>query len=101
MSNFQQYVINKLNAFSSAEPEIVFQWKDKLSPATGTLVINSLRGGAAGGGTRLHNNVTLDEITTLAKIMEIKFALSGPAIGGAKTGIKMDPIYPHKYVVLE
>ncbi|MGQ4001899.1 Glu/Leu/Phe/Val dehydrogenase dimerization domain-containing protein [Francisellaceae bacterium CB299] len=101
MSNFQQDVINKLNAFSTAEPEIVFQWKDKLSPATGTLVINSLRGGAAGGGTRLHNNVTLDEITTLAKIMEIKFALSGPAIGGAKTGIKMDPNDPHKYDVLE
>ena len=101
MSKFQQDVINKLNAFSTAEPEIVFQWKDKLSPATGTLVINSLRGGAAGGGTRLHNNVTLDEITTLAKIMEIKFALSGPAIGGAKSGIKMDPNDPHKYDVLE
>jgi glutamate dehydrogenase/leucine dehydrogenase len=101
MDKFQQNVINKLNAFSTEKPEVIFQWQDKHSPATGTLVINSLKGGAAGGGTRLHENITIDEITTLAKIMEIKFALSGPAIGGAKTGIKLDPRDPLKYDVLE
>jgi glutamate dehydrogenase/leucine dehydrogenase len=99
--SFQDHIVDRLREFSIQEPEIVFQWKDKYSLARGILVINSLRGNAAGGGTRVHANVTLDEVTALAKIMEIKFALSGPSIGGAKTGIKFDPNHPDKYAVLE
>ncbi len=98
---FQNNIVDRLKAFSAQEPEIVFQWKDKRSSARGFLVINSLRGGAAGGGTRVHEHITLDEVTALSKIMEIKFALSGPSIGGAKTGIKLDPAHPEKYAVLE
>lgn len=64
------------------------------------MVINSLRGDVAGGGTRVHENINVREITALAKTMEIKFALSGPAIGGAKSGIKMDPKHPKKYEIL-
>ena len=33
--------------------------------------------------------------------MELKFAISGPAIGGAKTGIDFDPADPRKMEVLE
>ncbi|MFZ9034764.1 MAG: Glu/Leu/Phe/Val dehydrogenase dimerization domain-containing protein [Francisellaceae bacterium] len=100
LTQFQNKVVDRLKEFSGEEPEIVFHWKDKESTARGILVINSLRGGAAGGGTRVHEHITLDEVTTLAKIMEIKFALSGPAIGGAKTGIKLDPNHPQKYEIL-
>jgi len=101
LSKFQNKIVAKLNVFSAQEPEIIFQWKDKESSATGYLVINSLRGNAAGGGTRVHENVTVEEVTTLAKIMEIKFALSGPAIGGAKSGIKLEVNHPQKYEILE
>jgi glutamate dehydrogenase/leucine dehydrogenase len=37
----------------------------------------------------------------LAKTMEVKFTVSGPAIGGAKSGINFDPNDPRKRQVLE
>jgi glutamate dehydrogenase/leucine dehydrogenase len=46
-------------------------------------VINSLRGGAAGGGTRMRKGLDINEVLSLAKTMEVKFTVSGPAIGGA------------------
>ena len=47
----------------------------------GWVVINSLRGGAAGGGTRMRKGLTKDEVVSLAKVMEIKFSVCGPPIG--------------------
>jgi glutamate dehydrogenase/leucine dehydrogenase len=41
------------------------------------------------------------EVESLAKTMEIKFSVSGPAIGGAKSGINFDPTDPRKRGVLE
>ena len=41
-----------LNRFENKAPEIVFEWHDAETPAKGWVVINSLRGGAAGGGTQ-------------------------------------------------
>jgi hypothetical protein len=40
-----------LNDFENKKPEIIFEWKDAETEAEGWIVINSLRGGAAGGGT--------------------------------------------------
>jgi glutamate dehydrogenase/leucine dehydrogenase len=40
------------------------------------------------------------EVESLAKTMEIKFSVSGPAIGGAKSGINFDPNDPRKEGVL-
>ena len=40
-----------LEAYENKTPEIVFEWKDSQTEAEGWVVINSLRGGAAGGGT--------------------------------------------------
>lgn len=42
-----------------------------------------------------------NEVMSLAKTMEIKFTVSGPAIGGAKSGIDFDPKDPRKRGVLE
>jgi glutamate dehydrogenase/leucine dehydrogenase len=81
-------------------PQIVLEWNDAPTGAKGWLVINSLRGGAAGGGTRMHKGVTLEEVTYLAKTMEQKFAFSGPPIGGAKSGIAFDPRDPRREDVL-
>jgi len=41
------------------------------------------------------------EVESLAKTMEIKFTVSGPAIGGAKSGINFDPSDPRKEGVLQ
>lgn len=90
-----------LNKFENKDPEIVFNWKDSETDAEGWVVINSLRGGAAGGGTRMRKGLDMNEVLSLAKTMEIKFTVSGPPIGGAKSGINFDPKDPRKKEVLE
>ncbi len=44
--------------------------------------------------------LTRDEVQFLAKVMELKFSISGPPIGGAKSGIDFDPDDPRKQQVL-
>jgi len=90
-----------LQKYEAKEPEIVFNWKDPETDAEGWTVINSLRGGAAGGGTRMRKGLDMNEVLSLAKTMEVKFTVSGPAIGGAKSGINFDPQDPRKKGVLE
>jgi glutamate dehydrogenase/leucine dehydrogenase len=90
-----------LQKFENKEPEIVFNWKDSETEAEGWTVINSLRGGAAGGGTRMRKGLDMNEVLSLAKTMEVKFSVAGPAIGGAKSGINFDPNDPRKKGVLE
>jgi len=94
-------MLSQLKAFESAAPEIVFHWQDPETPAQGWLVINSLRNGAAGGGTRMRKGLTQNEVVSLAKTMEVKFNVSGPPIGGAKSGIDFDPENPRKEGVLK
>jgi len=90
-----------LQQFENKAPEIVFNWKDAETEAEGWTVINSLRGGAAGGGTRMRKGLDMNEVLSLAKTMEVKFSVSGPAIGGAKSGINFDPNDPRKEGVLK
>jgi len=90
-----------LQKFENKRPEIVFEWKDSETEAEGWVVINSLRGGAAGGGTRMRSGLDKREVESLAKTMEVKFTVAGPAIGGAKSGINFDPKDPRKKGVLE
>ncbi|MFT4781103.1 MAG: glutamate dehydrogenase/leucine dehydrogenase [Psychroserpens sp.] len=90
-----------LQKYENKSPEIIFNWKDPETEAEGWTVINSLRGGAAGGGTRMRVGLDINEVLSLAKTMEVKFTVSGPAIGGAKSGINFDPKDPRKKGVLE
>lgn len=93
--------LDKLKEFETREPEIVFAWHDPETEARGWLVINSLRNGAAGGGTRMRPGLTAEEVISLAKTMEIKFNVCGPLIGGAKSGLDFDPDDPRKEGVLK
>ena len=90
-----------LQKYEAKDPEIIFNWNDPETEAEGWTVINSLRGGAAGGGTRMRKNLDKNEVLSLAKTMEVKFTVSGPSIGGAKSGINFDPNDPRKKGVLE
>lgn len=90
-----------LKKYENKDAEIVFNWKDPETEAEGWTVINSLRGGAAGGGTRMRKGLDMNEVLSLAKTMEVKFTVSGPAIGGAKSGINFDPADPRKEGVLK
>lgn len=87
--------------FEEKRPEIVFEWKDSETEAEGWIVINSLRNGAAGGGTRMRKGLNRHEVESLAKTMEVKFTVAGPPIGGAKSGINFDPNDPRKKDVLK
>jgi len=89
-----------LEKFENKTPEIVFEWSDAETEATGWVFINSLRGGAAGGGTRMRVGLDKREVESLAKTMEVKFTVAGPPIGGAKSGINFDPNDPRKDGVL-
>ncbi len=90
-----------LKRFESKAPEIVFEWHDNETEAIGWVVINNIRNGSAGGGTRMRKGLDKHEVTSLAKTMEIKFSICGPDIGGAKSGINFDPSDPRKYGVLQ
>ena len=73
--------------FIRTPPELSVAWHDNETGARAWLVINSLRGGAAGGGTRMRLGLDPREVIYLAKAMELKFSICGPPIGGAKNGI--------------
>ena len=60
-----------LKKFENKQPEIVFEWKDSETEAEGWVVINSLRNGAAGGGTRMRKGLDKREVESLAKTMEV------------------------------
>lgn len=90
-----------LDKFENKTPEVVFEWSDAETEAKGWVVINSLRGGAAGGGTRMRKGLDKREVESLAKTMEVKFTVAGPPIGGAKSGINFDPNDPRKEGVLK
>lgn len=92
---------NLLERYKERKPTIVFEWHDDETDAEGWVVINSLRNGAAGGGTRMRKGLNRHEVESLAKVMEIKFTVSGPPIGGAKSGINFDPSDPRKKDVLK
>ncbi len=86
--------------YLATPPETLVEWNDPFSEAKGWLALNSTRGGAAGGGTRMRVGLERDEVVYLAKIMELKFAFSGPPIGGAKSGVAFDPADARKEEVL-
>ena len=67
-----------LDKFENKRPEIVFEWKDSETEAEGWVVINSLRGGAAGGGTRMRVGLDKREVESLAA--------QGPDTGGVYLG---------------
>ncbi len=90
-----------LERYENKTPEIVFEWNDPETEAKGWVVINSLRGGAAGGGTRMRKGLDKREVESLAKTMEVKFTVAGPPIGGAKSGINFDPSDARKEGVLK
>lgn len=80
----------KYQRFFERPPAIVVEWHDDRTDAQGWLCIDSLTGGAAGGGTRMRDRGSREEAVFLAKTMGVKFRVCGPAIGGGKSVIRFD-----------
>ena len=49
----------------------------------------------------MRKGVTKEEVLDLAKTMEVKFTVSGPPIGGGKSGINFNPHDARKEEVLK
>ncbi|MFL0579895.1 Glu/Leu/Phe/Val family dehydrogenase [Dietzia sp. 179-F 9C3 NHS] len=82
------------------EPYLRLHWKDAETGARGYLVVDSLVGGLATGGTRMRAGCTLTEVEDLARGMTRKTAAFGLPVGGAKGGIDFDPKDPRAVEVL-
>lgn len=88
-------------AIRRCEPYLRLHWTDSRTDAVGYLVVHTLRGGLATGGTRMRAGCTLGEVEDLARGMANKTATFDLPIGGAKGGIDFDPKDPRAVEVLE
>jgi glutamate dehydrogenase/leucine dehydrogenase len=53
------------------------------------VVIDSIVNGTSSGGVRITEDISLDEVKTLAREMSLKYSLCGLPRGGAKSGIRI------------
>ncbi|MCW1300855.1 MAG: Glu/Leu/Phe/Val dehydrogenase [Candidatus Nanoarchaeia archaeon] len=72
-------------------PELTAQFYDRETKTIAFLCIDNTVFGPGKGGIRATPNVTLEEISKLARIMTWKCALHELPFGGAKMGIVFDP----------
>lgn len=85
---------------STREPYLRLHWEDDQTGARGYLVVDTLVGGLATGGTRMRAGCTMREVEDLARGMTRKTAAFDLPIGGAKGGIDFDPKDPRAVDVL-
>jgi glutamate dehydrogenase (NAD(P)+) len=87
-------------------PYLTVTWHDPVTGRPGFLVIDRLIDGASGGGLRMRDGCTVEEVADLARAMSLKEAVAyDPAdrytpFGGAKGGIDCDPYDPDARGVL-
>jgi len=81
-------------------PYMTVTWHDPETGRPGYLVIDRLIDGAAGGGLRMRDGCTVEEVADLARAMSLKEAVAYTPgdrytpFGGAKGGIDFDPYDP-------
>ena len=85
---------------ATREPYLRLHWKDDQTGARGYLVVDTLVGGLATGGTRMRAGCTLGEVEDLARGMTRKTTTFDLPVGGAKGGIDFDPKDPRAVDVL-
>jgi glutamate dehydrogenase (NAD(P)+) len=76
------------------EPYLRLTWTDPVTGRRGFVVIDRLIDGIAGGGTRMREGVTLEEVERLAHTMSIKNGALRLPGGGAKAGLDIEPHDP-------
>ena len=82
------------------EPLLSTTWTDPVTTRHGYLVIDRLVGGIAGGGTRVREGCTLEEVERLARAMTLKNGGLDLPVGGAKCGLDIDPHDPEAHGML-
>lgn len=81
-------------------PERVVCVSDRRSGMRGVLVLDNTSRGMGKGGTRMSPNLTVREVSRLARTMTWKWSAVDLFYGGAKAGILGDPSAPNKEEVL-
>src|SRR6478736_2351606 len=84
--------------FETMPPELEVTVRDPALGVEGYVVVWNTGISAGGplersgkGGTRITPTVTLEEVKMLARTMALKNAAAGLPLGGAKSGLKLDP----------
>lgn len=91
---------------SARDPYLEVIWTDEITGIKGYVVIDTLSRGVAGGGLRMREGVSLEEVRDLARAMTLKEAVVHTdgdryvPLGGAKGGIDCDPYDPRAREVL-
>lgn len=87
--------------FDAMQPELELTVRDSAMGVEGYVVVWNTgisTGGPLGhcgkGGTRITPTLTLDEVKMLARTMALKNAAADLPLGGAKSGLKLDPAVP-------
>jgi glutamate dehydrogenase (NAD(P)+) len=94
LESLQQY-------FEAMQPELEATVRDPALGVEGYVVVWNTGISVGGplercgkGGTRITPTVSLEEVKMLARTMALKNAAAGLALGGAKSGLKLDPAAP-------
>ncbi|MBL9037144.1 MAG: Glu/Leu/Phe/Val dehydrogenase [Archangium sp.] len=82
-------------------PYLTVHFRDPVEGTSGYLVIDRLIDGLAAGGLRIRPGVDAQELGELARNMTLKQAAAGIRVGGAKSGLDMDPASPARPAVLK
>ena len=82
------------------EPRLRVIWTDPVTCRKGYAVIDRFVNGLAGGGTRMRDGVTLEEVERLARTMSFKNGAFNLPGGGAKGGVDIDPHDPESRAML-
>jgi glutamate dehydrogenase (NAD(P)+) len=75
----------------NSPPNLVMTVSDGKLGEIGYLVVDRTVAGSAAGGTRFAQDVSIAELTSLARSMTFKWAFLNVPMGGAKAGIFADP----------
>ncbi|PWA10757.1 glutamate dehydrogenase [Pueribacillus theae] len=80
---------------------LVTEWTDPITKAKGYVAFDSVVNGVAGGGIRMREGVTKEEVQRLARTMTLKVAALDQPIGGVKGGIDYPSTAPDSKEVLK
>lgn len=100
-SEFNERMRELERRFDELAPELELTVRDPELGVEGFVVVWTTLAAVDGplgrcgkGGTRITPNTSLDEVKMLARIMALKNAAAGLPLGGAKSGLKDDPMSP-------
>ncbi len=98
---FEQELDLLRSRFDNMKPELEVTVRDSLMDVEGYVVVWNTAISRAGplhnigkGGTRVTNDLSLQQVKRLARAMAKKNAAAGLPLGGAKSGLRLDPAEP-------